>query len=72
MEADLMTKKPVRGRPPLESEALLTARTVRFSKAMMREIEAIREERALEQPDFGQVVRELISEALRNRKSRGR
>lgn len=65
-----MAKKPVRGRPPLDSEALLTPRTVRFSKAIMREIEAIREQRSLEQPDFGQIVRELVAEALEKRKRR--
>lgn len=65
-----MGRKPTRGRPPLDEEALMTPRTVRFSKPMMREIEAIREQRALEQPDFGQVVRELVAEALEHRKKR--
>ncbi len=65
-----MVKKPVRGRPPLGPEALMAARTVRFSQATMREIEAIREERALEQPDFGQIVRELVADALARRKRR--
>ena len=56
--------KPKRGRPPLEDTALLAPKTVRFSKPMVREIEAIRAERALEQPDFGQVVRELRRRSL--------
>jgi hypothetical protein len=69
-DTDLMAKKPPRGRPPLEAEALMTPRSIRFSKALVREIEAIREERALEQPDFGQVVRELVADAVARRKSR--
>lgn len=72
LDTALMTKpaKPKRGRPPLEDTALLAPKTVRFSKPMVREIEAIRAERALEQPDFGQVVRELVAEALERRKKR--
>lgn len=70
MEVDLMAKKPARGRPPLGSEALMTPRTVRFSQAIMREIDNIRAERAYEQPDFGQIVRELVAEGLKSRKKR--
>jgi hypothetical protein len=63
-------KTTTRGRPPLEAEALMTPRTVRFSQAMMREIEAIQAARALEQPDFGKIVRELCAEALGARAKR--
>jgi len=59
-----MAKKAARGRPPLEGEALMTPRTVRFSQAMMREIEAIQSNRELEQPDFGKIVRELVAAGL--------
>lgn len=59
--------KPM-GRPPLGEEALLKPRTVRFSQAALAEIEKIQQDRALEQPDFGQVVRELVAEALTARK----
>jgi hypothetical protein len=59
-----MTRQAKRGRPPLNTEALMSPRTVRFSQAMLREIEAIQEERSLEQPDFGKVVRELVAAGL--------
>jgi len=65
-----MARQAKRGRPPLDTEALMSPRTVRFSQAMLREIEAIQEERALEQPDFGKIVRELVAEALKGRKRR--
>lgn len=38
--------------------------TVRFPEPMMRKIEEIVAARELEQPDKGQIVRELIAEAL--------
>jgi hypothetical protein len=41
--------------------------TVRFPEPMMREIEAIAASRPMEQPEKGQIVRELIAEALEAR-----
>jgi hypothetical protein len=48
----------------------MTPQTFRFSQPMMREIEAIQTARALEQPDFGKIVRELCAEALAARSKR--
>jgi hypothetical protein len=57
-----MPKRP--GRPPLGAESLMKPRTIRFTKAMLEEIEAIQEQRALDGPEFGQVVRELVAKGL--------
>ncbi len=54
-----------RGRPPIAGDkAMMSPITVRFPAPMMREIDAIMVSRPLEQPDKGQIVRELIAEAL--------
>jgi hypothetical protein len=49
---------------------MMTPITIRFPEPMMREIEAIAAARSLEQPDKGQIVRELIAEALAARKKK--
>jgi hypothetical protein len=56
-------KQARRGRPPKGAEAMLAPITVRFPAAMMREIEAIQSER-MDEPDKGQVIRELVAKAL--------
>lgn len=66
-----MSKSPKRGRPPKGAEAMMEPITVRFPPAMMREIEEIQTTR-MDAPDKGQVVRELIAQALADRKQRGK
>lgn len=61
-----MPRRP--GRPPLGAEALMKPRTVRLTQAMLDEIDAIKESRVLDGPEFGQVVRELLAEAIAARK----
>lgn len=46
---------------------MMVSLTVRFPEPMNAEIEAIQASRPMEQPDKGQVVRELIAEALEAR-----
>ncbi|MBA2126731.1 hypothetical protein DLM45_10955 [Hyphomicrobium methylovorum] len=54
-----------RGRPPkVGGKAMLRPITVRFPEPMMRAIEEIVASRPMEQPEKGQIVRELIAEAL--------
>lgn len=43
---------------------MMVALTVRFPEPMNAEIEAIMASRPMEQPEKGQIVRELIAEAL--------
>lgn len=56
------------GRPPKQGEAFLSPITVRFPRPMMEAIEAIMVDR-MDQPDKGQVIRELVAEALAARGS---
>lgn len=65
-----MPKRP--GRPPLGMEALMTPRTIRLPRVLLEEIEAIQRSRQMDQPEFGQIVRELLAEAVHARKARGR
>lgn len=58
------------GRPPLGEESLMTPRTIRLPRALLEEIDAIREARPLDRPEFGQIVRELLAEAVTARKTR--
>jgi len=60
-------KKAKRGRPPKGAEAMLAPVTVRFPLAMMREIEAVQASR-MDEPDKGQVIRELVAAGLQKRK----
>ena len=60
-----------RGRPPKSGRAMMSPITVRFPEPMMCEIEAIAALRAMEQPDKGQIIRELIAEALSARAKTG-
>lgn len=65
-----MSKNKTRGpgRPPKTGDkAMMISLTVRFPEPMNAEIEAIQASRPMEQPDKGQVVRELIAEALEAR-----
>ena len=55
------------GRPPKHESAMFDAITVRFPKPMMAEIEEIMSER-MDQPDKGQVIRELVVAGLAKRK----
>lgn len=69
-----LTARRGRGRPPLEERAMMLPITVRFPEAMAREIEAIQAER-IDQPDKGQVIRELVArglEALRPERSKAK
>lgn len=61
-------KQAKRGRPPKGAEAMLAPVTVRFPLAMMREIEAIQKSR-MDEPDKGQVIRELVAASLLKRKA---
>lgn len=65
------TAKHAGGRPPLGDKAMLQPVTVRFPVAMMDEIEAIQAAR-MDQPDKGQVIRELVALALEMRRKRGK
>jgi cold shock CspA family protein len=47
---------------------MLAPITIRFPLAMMREIEAIQKSR-MDEPDKGQVVRELVAAGLQKRKA---
>jgi len=51
---------------------MMVALTVRFPEPMNAEIEAIMASRPMEQPEKGQVVRELIAEALEARAKGGK
>jgi hypothetical protein len=64
-------KQAKRGRPPKGAEAMLAPITIRFPLAMMREIEAIQKSR-MDEPDKGQVVRELVAAGLADRKRKGK
>lgn len=67
------TKPRGRGRPPKTgNKAMMVALTVRFPEPMNAEIEAIMASRPMEQPEKGQVVRELIAEALEARAKGGK
>lgn len=54
------------GRPPKSEDAMMAPITVRFPKPMMEEIERIMGER-MDQPDKGQVIRELVAEGISKR-----
>jgi hypothetical protein len=56
-------KKRGPGRPPLDGKALMRPIPVRFPEAMIEAIDAIRAAR-MDAPDKGQVIRELVAEAL--------
>lgn len=62
-------KKPARGRPTKGADKLMQPVTVRFPPAMMAEIEAIQAARA-DEPEKGQIIRELVAMALENRSPR--
>lgn len=47
----------------MEGKAMMVPITVRFPEGMARAIEALRIERA-DQPDKGQVIRELVAKGL--------
>ena len=55
--------KQRRGRPPKYGETLLQPITIRFPVPMMHRIEALIKIRA-DQPDRGQMVRELVARGL--------
>lgn len=58
------TEKPRRmGRPPKGAEAMLNPITIRFPKEMLEAIDAIQSSR-MDRPERGQVIRELVAEAL--------
>lgn len=50
----------------------MTPRTIRLPRVLLEEIEAIQRSRQMDQPEFGQIVRELLAEAVHARKARGR
>ena len=54
------------GRPPKGDEAMLSPITIRFPRAMLEAISAIQASR-MDEPERGQVVRELVAEALQAR-----
>ena len=56
-----MSKKV--GRPPKGDEVMLNPITVRFPAPMMAAIEKLQTER-MDAPDKGQIIRELVAEAL--------
>lgn len=57
------------GRPPKDQKSMLQPMTIRFPRAMMDEIEALRAKR-LDEPDKGQMVRELVAEGIKAVKSK--
>lgn len=65
-------KKPKLGRPPKGTEAMMKPVTIRFPAAMMAGIEAIMDARA-DEPEKGQVIRELVAKGLEaDRKRKGK
>lgn len=65
-----MGGKRGRGRPPKGPKAMQVPITIRFPEPMMREIEAIQASR-LDQPEKGQVVRELVARGLETMRASG-
>lgn len=63
-----MIKKAKAGRPPKGDKAMMTPIAVRFPEPMRTEIERIQASR-MDRPDLSAIIRELVAEALANRKN---
>ena len=61
-----------RGRPPKGEAAMMPPITIRIPRPMMEAIEAEQEAAAFRGAGKGDVIRELLEEALRSRRAKGR